>query len=443
MYPLPETPAPSPASLPAPPVAGRGTTEGNRLQLLVGGEPAYEAMTDAIRSARVRVWLEAFIFMPDKIGQEFLDLLDDAAGRGLDVIVVVDHPGSGFFALGSYQRLKDAGVQVVFFNPVPPWWHLGKRVGSVLNRDHRKILITDDTAFCGGHNFSKEYLGPGQRPFLDISVQIDGPAVHDLARVFIQTLEQSDGALISPVPDPAPIEGGVPAAVHMMDRKHGVDEADLALLDMLRGARHRCYMMIAYFFPERWLIEELAAAAGRGVDVRIMSAGKIDVPVIRPALHHLYDDLLRAGVRLFELSEQKLHAKAAVADSEHLLVGTFDYNRLSAEFSLEVAVTAHDPELGRQIEETFLVNLDRSIEFRSDEWEQRGVLRRTGQRLAFGALDLAARIRRKRRRHAHGEVVGPLETAAPLPLAMDGRAPSTDGVGRIASSAAPGPREAP
>jgi cardiolipin synthase len=57
----------------------------------------------------------------------------------------------------------------------------------------------------------------------------------------------------------------------------------------------------AYFAPERSFIDLLAAAARRGVDDRILTAGaRTDVNVVRHAGGASYGTLLEAGVRVFE-----------------------------------------------------------------------------------------------------------------------------------------------
>lgn len=361
--------------------------DGNRLELLTGGEETMEAMMEAARNARERLWLETFILMPDKIGGEILDRVEAAARRGVDVIVVADQVISGIFSLGRYRALEEAGARVVLYNPLPPWRRLGRRVGSILNRDHRKILIADETAFCGGHNISKQYIGPEERPYYDITVRVEGPCVRDLAEVFAQTLAQSGKARPAPMPRPAPYPDGVPAAVYMMDRRHGITDANPVLRDLLRAARRRCFLTISYFVPEPWLVDEMLATAARGVDVRLMTAGKTDLPPARQAGRHLYERLLQGGVRIFEMQRQRLHAKAFVADGEHVIVGSFDYNRASAKYSLEVVVAALDQSLGSELEQTFEDNMRRSREIRLKAWRKRGPLARAMQWGFFKAFE--------------------------------------------------------
>jgi len=66
--------------------------------------------------------------------------------------------------------------------------------------------------------------------------------------------------------------------------------------------------------PPKRLMRALTHAARRGVDVRVLTAGRSDVPLVHLASQHLYGRLLRAGVRIFELQERVLHAKTVTVE---------------------------------------------------------------------------------------------------------------------------------
>src|SRR4029453_12331530 len=69
----------------------------------------------------------------------------------------------------------------------------------------------------------------------------------------------------------------------------------------IAGAQKTLYITNSYFAPDRNFIDLLAAAARRGVDVRILAAGpRTDVNVVRLAGRACYDTLLAAGVRVYE-----------------------------------------------------------------------------------------------------------------------------------------------
>ena len=62
-------------------------------------------------------------------------------------------------------------------------------------RNHRKILVVDDVAaFCGGMNISQDYAGievGGTGRFRDTHAKVEGPAVLQLARVFLDSVQKA------------------------------------------------------------------------------------------------------------------------------------------------------------------------------------------------------------------------------------------------------------
>src|SRR6185503_7826450 len=91
-----------------------------------------------------------------------------------------------------------------------------------------------------------------------------------------------------------------------------------ALRLTLARTLERCYLSSPYFVPPVRLKRALVHAARRGVDVRVLTAGRSDVPIVRLASQHLYGRLLRKGVRIFELENRVLHAKTATVDGVYL-----------------------------------------------------------------------------------------------------------------------------
>lgn len=138
----------------------RYNSTGNRLELFCNGDAAFKALWKDIASAEKRVWVEIYILEADYVGKRTVYLLTEAANRGCDVILIYDRFGSSNLPEGFTKPLKEAGGRVVAFNPFSPWRKLGHQAGSILHRDHRKILIVDDDiGFCGGVNLSEKYAG--------------------------------------------------------------------------------------------------------------------------------------------------------------------------------------------------------------------------------------------------------------------------------------------
>ena len=163
-----------------------GASGGNRLQVYANGDDVFEAMWTAIRSAKESIRMETYILEPDVIGIRTMQLLADAAKRGVAVTLIYDSVGSSALLLDwtHISELANSGATVVQFNPILSWpWRR-----RFLFRNHRKILVVDErVGFTGGMNVGREYCGPrlgGNNAFRDTHVRVEGPAVLDLVSVF-------------------------------------------------------------------------------------------------------------------------------------------------------------------------------------------------------------------------------------------------------------------
>jgi cardiolipin synthase A/B len=345
---------------------------GNRVTLLPDGDETFEALLAAIGEATERVWIETYIFIPDQSGRRVLRALEDAARRGCDVLLLVDRFGAHALRDCDVAPLRAAGGYAAWFNPLLALRPHGRKVTPFgVQRDHRKIgVIDDDTAFIGGRNVSMEYdgLGDPDEEFHDVMVRIEGPAVRDLAAVFLQTLSVATPLRRALFPPAAP-RGTAAVRALQLDLYEREGELDHALVALLQGAREEILFCTPYLIPPDHILHALLAAPARGVRTRVLTAGHSDVPAVKWAGRHLYSRLLEAGVEVVEYERQPLHAKFYVADREACLIGSYNADRWGQRYNQEVAVWVECPVL--------LADLA--------HWFDRGV--RDGQRITEGTLD--------------------------------------------------------
>ena len=81
---------------------------------------------------------------------------------------------------------------------------------------------------------------------------------------------------------------------------------------------------------------ELAMAAMRGVDVRIVTPGIPDKKLTYSLTRSYYADLVRYGVRIYEYTPGFIHAKQWVSDGEVSVVGTINMDFRSLTFTLKM-----------------------------------------------------------------------------------------------------------
>jgi len=362
-------------------------SRGNRLTPLHDGDEAFEAMWEAIADARHRVVCTTYILEDDEVGRRTRDRLADAAARGCEVVLQCDAVGSNALGSSFTRPITRHRGRVLFYNPP---FRLRART-SRLVRNHRKILIVDDEiAFCGGMNISVDYAGEryGTGQFRDVHLRIEGPCVADLAKLVRSSIRS--GGHRAPAPGERPSRRAVGSVVQILESN--VRRQRRAIQKAIRFTLHRavkrCLFTSPYFVPPRRLIADMRSAARRGVDVRVLTAGRSDLPMVRMASRHLYGRLLRGGVRIYEMQGRMLHAKTVTIDGVYGSVGSFNLDRWSYRRNLEVTVTTLDGTTARRLEERFQEDLELSEEVLLEKWGRRNLLERLRDWAAFQIVRL-------------------------------------------------------
>ncbi|MFU1981788.1 cardiolipin synthase [Bordetella hinzii] len=363
-------------------ISGAPLVAGNQVKLLADGEATYRAMLHAIEQARHYVHMETYIFDAGKAGEDFVDALIAARGRGVDVAVMVDAVGTLQTPEALFERLRDAGVQVAVFNPVNP--ARSRKGWSPNQRNHRKLLVADgEVGFLGGINVSDVYAsgssfgdGQGQAPWRDTHMEIRGPAVAQIEEVLLAGWESQGG--------PA-LQGGrflrvTPRQGDMVVRILANDpqSADgytvyLTLMSAFESARRSIHITMAYFVPDPAFVQALAQAARRGVDVVLILPGFSDSSVVWHAGRSHYETLLRAGVKIYERRDTLLHAKTAIVDGVWSTVGSSNMDWRSFGLNYEINAVVLGPAFAQEMEALFQRDVAASVRVDAAAWGDRPV----------------------------------------------------------------------
>ena len=155
---------------------------GHTVELLQGGQEYFAALTAAIDQSRMEVWLETYIFNPDRSGVAVAEALERAAARGVKVYLTMDGVGTPVLPAAWRERFEQSGVHWNIFLPLG---RLGVLIPSHWRRLHRKLCVVDGSvAFCGGINLLDDLFDPNHgtlsQPRLDYAVRVRGPLVADV-----------------------------------------------------------------------------------------------------------------------------------------------------------------------------------------------------------------------------------------------------------------------
>jgi cardiolipin synthase len=373
-------------------VTGQPLVSGNSARVLQDGSDTFSAMFAAIGRARHHVNLEYYIFEDIESGGVTLSaLLLRKRKEGVAVNLIYDSFGSVSTPPEFFDRLKKAGAQVVAFNPITPL--AGKASYSPLDRNHRKILVTDGSlAIIGGINLSKTYLssgsgssGPSKDPkgakdafWHDTAVELRGPVVAQAQKLFVDDWKQQKGpALDEKAFFPAvPVTGHEVARVIGSPSKNDVPRYYITLLSAIRNATKNIWVTNAYFIPTEQLMDDLKAAARRGVDVRLLLPDISDSKTALILQRSRYGELLKAGVKIYEARNQVLHSKTAVIDGVWSVIGSSNLDHRSVVFNSEVDAVVIGEETGREMERIFEKDMDAASEVTMEKWKKRPIFRK-------------------------------------------------------------------
>ncbi len=366
-------------------VAGSPLTTGNQVLLLQDGPATYQAMFAAIEGARDHINMETYILDDDEVGQRFVQALINKQQQGVQVHLIRDSVGTFATPVALFQRMLDSGIKVLEFNPINP---LLTRKGWELNqRDHRKLLIVDGhTAFLGGINISSVYSGgsfnkssrhraDGSLAWRDTDLQLKGPVVAELQKLFLATWAKQKGDSLAGkdyYPKPETKGSHVVRAIGSSPDE-AFSQIYATLLSAIGSAETSVHITNAYFAPDPQLLAALTAAAARGVDVKLILPSQTDSWLVFHAGRGYYTPLLRAGVKIYERSGVILHSKTALIDGVWATVGSTNLDWRSFLHNDELNAVVLGEEFGNQVQAMFNKDLAASHPVTIEKWERRSL----------------------------------------------------------------------
>lgn len=355
-------------------LGARPLVGGNGVRLYHDGAPAYDAMIEAIRAATHHVHMQFFIIRADETGRRFMDALADRARAGVEVRFLYDAVGSWKLRSRVLKVLTAAGGRAVPFLPL--FNPLRRRIQINL-RNHRKVLVVDGrVGFTGGLNLGDEYLGrdPFYGPWRDTFVRVEGPAVWGLQRVFTEDWDfaAEEPPLMGPGYYPPPRNAG---SAKVQVAWSGPDQDIRTIREIyfaaIMRARRRVWVTTPYFVPDAGLHDALCLAARSGRDVRLLCPFRPDKWVPHLASRYHWDDLLKAGARVYQYTGGFLHAKLLLVDDEWSSVGSANFDNRSLLLNFEVTCLIESAEVQADLERAFLRDLEASIQLDPETYGRR------------------------------------------------------------------------
>ncbi|MEJ2608713.1 MAG: cardiolipin synthase [Candidatus Thiodiazotropha sp.] len=332
---------------------GNGPLAGNQIEIFRSGQLLFNTLQMAIDHATQHIHLDYYIWQADSTGQRIRDALTRAADRGVEVRLLIDDVGSRAVKQLFFHPLQSAGGCIKRFLPVNP---LNRQL-ALNNRNHRKLVIIDgNQAFIGGMNIGDQYAAKAG-PWIDLHAHVKGPVVYSIQETFCQDWFHATAEdLVSRDYFPALENIG---SVHAQLLSSGpADERwksiHLFIFSAITLAQQKVFIETPYFVPDQPILLALRTAALRGIDVRLLLPSQSDHPLVLHAGRSFQDQLLEAGVRIFELKNSMTHAKTMTIDGILSAIGSANMDQRSFRLNFESNLFFFNERITQQMEQDFL-----------------------------------------------------------------------------------------
>jgi cardiolipin synthase len=363
-------------------------TIGNSARIAADSNVAIDEMMADIDGAQRHVHICTYIWLADDNGLKIKDACVRAASRGVEVRILADALGSHRLIRSSHWgELRDSGCQARVALPVGNFfWTLIR--GRVDLRNHRKLLVIDNSiAWCGSQNIADpEFrIKPHYAPWVDVMTRWEGPVAQHCQFLFVSDWiaeggEDISGLLLEDLAPP-PTSGAIIAQVIGTGPTSSFDAMSACFSELIHSTRRELVITTPYFVPDEQLLFALTSAARRGVRTIMAVPKRCDSRVVAATCRSYYEDLIKAGIELYEYRKGLLHAKTMVVDRSVALIGSANLDRRSFELNFENNILFSDRAFAEAIrgrQDQYLADSDRVS---ADEVAAIGVGRRLWQNL--------------------------------------------------------------
>jgi cardiolipin synthase A/B len=356
--------------------------DGNRVEVFWNGDQTYPRLWADLRRATQSITLQLYYNKPGRMADELSDILIDRARAGVKVLFLYDAFGTSF-KREYLQKLRDSGVQAESFRPISVL-----ALNKLQHRAHNRVICVDgEIGWTGGFGIDDKWFGNGRTKdqWRDSNVRFTGPAVDQLQMAFNACWAESTGELlIFPPPKNRQPRGTVVAGVLHASPSVGSTEAERFFSYSICSAREKLYITNSYFVPDRDFRRMICDAARRGVDTRILTVSReTDVKSTWYAGRARYEELLSAGVRVFEYQPVMMHAKTLTVDGAWAAVGSMNADNRSLSLNEETVLMMYDRDAATTVERQFLEDLEFASEIELAAFRKRGGVQRLKESVCY------------------------------------------------------------
>jgi cardiolipin synthase len=294
----------------------------------------WESFLNDCKNAKNFIYFEEYIlqsFGEGEIGHDFLKVFMQKAKEGVEVKLILDALGS--FTLYTnpilQAELRDSGIQLEFFNIVPKWKAIFPF--NIIHRDHRKLLIIDDTvAHVGG-----VVVWEKSRNWKDINARIQDPLyVKELKGAFLRMWDE--------IREERAYEKEYDTNEQIIIKTDPENnELYKEIFKRIKEAHSKIVIVTPYFSPDAKILKALTRACKRGVVVDIIIPEKCDSKLSSMVTASYIRQLQRHKINTHFYCDCMNHGKLVLID-EWVTLGSMNFDRLSFFYNRELNIVLNE-----------------------------------------------------------------------------------------------------
>ena len=353
---------------------GLNLSSGNAAELVDNGE-VYSRLWKDLRAAKHTITVQMYYSQPGAVADTMAVVLKEMAKKGVRELFVLDAFGSMNLKKSWADSLTAAGVEVGLLRQLH-WYSMH----NATDRSHVRVVVVDgEIGYTGGFGLADYWLGDGRHPdqWRDSNARFEGPSVMGLQAAFASAWAECTGELLVgdtffPKGAFTTVDGGMRAGIFFASPTTGSTPAERFIALSIASARRTLYVTNSYFVPDDDFRSLLITAEKRGVDVRILTVSKeTDVKTTWWAGRASYEELLKAGVRIYEYQPAMMHSKTFIVDGMWGSIGSMNFDNRSLAFNNESNFVFLDAPFGAKMDSVFADDLTRSTEIVLSEFVKR------------------------------------------------------------------------
>lgn len=347
----------------------------NNIDLVSGYNTIIDHMTKSINKAQQYIYVEFFAIALDKTTEPFFEALENARQRNVEVYVLFDYLGSRKYP--NYrkmkQRLNNMGAK---WRPMLPISFMPGKYNRPDLRNHRKILVTDNTsAYIGSLNLiDKTYHRRDDIRYAELTAHIEGPAVNEAAAIFASDWYAETDELLHHFAHNSQKHKKGTSVAQMLPSGPGYPYRNnlKVFVDAIHAAEKSICISSPYFVPDESLLDALTTAAIRGVRVCVLNSEAMDQWMVGHAQRSYYEQLMETGIEIWLYKKpQLLHSKYMIIDEDLGIVGSSNLDIRSFELNLETSAVIYDPAVAKKLHMIFQTDLSNSRRLSLETWKKR------------------------------------------------------------------------